>query len=419
MIENPNINEDIQAHQEETESIWLDNTEVEKQHKNNQIEIEEQSNSQKEEAAALTKQLNWEPQEQKTQDTSNTQKLENSNERSEKDEKKYIENMIINNNIEWILEYIWFNNKWIIKQKLPLGTKEFLNHNIKKEIDELGPIKDISKNSIFQANNDETEIIKETKEEYNRIHKKLTNIKKWNDTIIDKKLLHSINKLFKELKILEKNNFISKLYKKFKHKEIINHIMLVKNEIKKQDMKGQLKKVEKHIKRIKQYENWEYINFPNWINFELKKWLETKEWNIKIWENEYYIRTHIEIDRENKKTKYIEYVDSLKKAREFFKKNNIDIKYCRRCTRLANRKFIEAYEEKRKIRKWKDYKKSNRLKVLEQTEKAVVFEEIQKDDKPPIRFIDKNKDKNLLEFIKGEGKELFYESIMWLDLDKL
>ena len=285
MIENPNINEDIQAHQEETESLWLDNTEVEEQHKDNQIEIEEQSNSQKEEAAALTKQLNWEPQEQETQDTSNTQKLENSNESSEKDEKKHIENMIINNNIEWILEYIWFNNKWIIKQKLPLGTKEFLNHNIKKEIDELGPIKDISKNSIFQANNDETEIIKETKEEYNRIHKKLTTIKKWNDSIIDKKLLHSINKLFKELKILEKNNFISKLYKKFKHKEIINHIMLVKNEIKKQDMKGQLKKVEKHIKRIKQYENWEYINFPNWINFELKKWLETKEWNIKIWEN--------------------------------------------------------------------------------------------------------------------------------------
>lgn len=417
MIENPDINESTQT-STETEPTWLDDEELKAQHKKHQVEIKEQKRKQEEEATKLkNNQLNEEPKQQ-VQDKVN-QTLEKWNKKTEKDERKYVENMIINDDIEWILKYIWFNNKWIINQTLPLKTKDFLNYNIKKEIDTLEPIKDISKNSIFQANNNETWIIKETKEEYSRIHKKLTSIKKWKDTTIDKKLLHSINKLFKELKLLEKNNFIGKLYKKLKYGQIINDIILVKKGITEQDMKENLKKVEKHIKRIKQYEHWEYINFPNWINYELRKWPESEKWNIKIWENEYYIRTHIETDRENKRTRYIEYVESLKKAREFFKKNNINIKYCRRCTWLANRQFIETYEEKRKIRKWKDYTKSNRLKVLEQTEKAVVFEEMQKGSKPPIRFIDESKDRELLEFIKGEGKELFHESIMWLDLDKL
>jgi hypothetical protein len=137
--------------------------------------------------------------------------------------------------------------------------------------------------------------------------------------------------------------------------------------------------------------------------------------NIKIWENEFYIKTHIE-----KNWEYIKYVESLKKARELFEKKWIKIKYCKRCTRLANREFIEAYEkerQKRKEKEWANYEKSNRLKVLEQTESAVVSYKLEKDWESAIRFIDKDSD--LYKFGTGEGKELFWEAEMWLDLDLL
>ena len=411
---NPNIDNNSRI-QQETEPIWIDE-EAEQQHQKHLKKIQESKKEQGAKATQLTEQLDTEPQIQQPQDKADKKKSEKDEWKAEKEEKKYVEYMVTNSNIEWILKYIWFNDKWILDQTLPLKTIDFLNYNTKKEIEELKPIKDISENSIFQVNSNETWIIKETKKEYNRIHEKLTSIKEWKDTTFNKKLLHSINKLFKELKLLKKNSFISKLYRKRKSEKLINDIIHVKNEIKEQDMKGKLKKVEKHIRRIKQYERWEYINFPNWINFELMRW-PTEEWNVKIWENEYYIRSHVETDNGNNKVKYIEYVDTLKKAREFLKKNNINIRYCRRCTRLANRKFIEAYEEKRKIIKWKNYTKTNRLKVLEQTENAVIFERIENDGKPPIRFIEEGSD--LYDFATGEGKELFHESIMWLDLDKL
>lgn len=178
------------------------------------------------------------------------------------------------------------------------------------------------------------------------------------------------------------------------------------------------KKLFKNIKKLQKYEKWEFINFPNWLSFELCKW-KIAWWNIV----DYYIQTHVKKDTEY----YIEYVDSLLNMRELFKSKWINIKYWHRETWLANRKFIEAYEKIRKERKeseWKAYEKSNILKVLEQTEQAVICEkpkEINRDklDKNPIRFLKKGSD--LYNFAIGEWKEtrLFHETEMWLDLDKL
>ena len=113
--------------------------------------------------------------------------------------------------------------------------------------------------------------------------------------------------------------------------------------------------------------------------------------------------------------------------RELFKNKWINIKYWHRETWLANRKFIEAYEKIRKEKKereWETYEKSNILKVLEQTEHAIISEEAEEInrnelDKNPIRFLKKGSD--LYNFAIGEWKEtrLFHETEMWLDLDKL
>ena len=217
------------------------------------------------------------------------------------------------------------------------------------------------------------------------------------------------NWLFKKVK----NELIDFI---FEIDNITNNWWDIKNYISK--LKDKYKKLFKNIKKLQKYEKWEFINFPNWITFELCQHSESNiPNNINLWENDYFIKTHIEKGSEH----YIEYVNSLLIARKLFKSKWINIKYCRRETWLANRKFIEAYEKIRRSRKakeWKDYKKTNRLKVLEQTENAVIYEEV-KTNSDPIRFIDENKNSDLYNFATGDGKELFHETIMRLDLDKL
>jgi len=177
-------------------------------------------------------------------------------------------------------------------------------------------------------------------------------------------------------------------------------------------------KIASRLKKLKKYEQWEYINFTNWIHFELCKWDEAKiPPEVKIWTNDFFLKTHIE---KNTK-KYLEYVDSLIEARTLFQKKYEwkNIKYCCRSTRLANRKFIETYEEIRKKRKkseWKEYQKSNRLKVLEQTQCAEVYSTV-KTNSNPIKFIKENKDRNLYKFANNSTD--FHEAEMWLDINIL
>ena len=416
MIENPDSSNDNIIINKETESIWFDSEKNESQHKRHQAKIEESRDKQKEVAVQLTQQLDEGQQGQQVQNT-DTPELEKGKKGSEKDEYNHIKKMVLKNDIEWILNHIWFNSNEILRGKGQIKTIDIINKELKQKISSLWEPKNLQENSIFIKNNNETEIINETQNGYNQLYKKFIKIKEWNDNLLWPIFLKLVKNLSKEIAILEKNNIYSKLYKKIMSNKIVKNILELKKAIKNKNHD-----LEKNIKRLKKYENWEYIVFPKWFIYELNKW-PIKEWSIIIWENEFYVSTHIEKNSKNKRTEYIKYVDSLKKARKFFKKNDIDIKYCRRCTRLANRKFIEAFEEQRKKIMWKKYKKSNILQVLEQTEKAVIFKEDKeiKKDKPntnPIRFIDKSK-KDLYKFATGDGKDLFHECVMWLDLDKL
>ena len=311
------------------------------------------------------------------------QQIEEESRWDNKKEIKYVEELVLKNNIEWIYKYLWLDIESI---------------NTIKQINFLKKAKRIADINDFLENEDE--ILEETQEKYEELHKK----------IMDNDFIKLIIKLFNQLERMNDNRMFGNIYKRFMHKKIKKNIIKIK------ERKKDLKKISKYLKKLKEYENWEYINFPNWISFELWKWPETINWtNIKIWENEFYIKTHIE-----KNWEYIKYVESLKKARELFGKKWIKIKYCKRCTRLANREFIEAYEEerqKRKEKEWANYEKSNRLKVLEQTASAVVSYKLVGDWESAIRFIDKNSD--LYKFGTGEGKELFWEAEMWLDLDLL
>jgi len=311
------------------------------------------------------------------------QQIEEESQWDNKKEIKHVEELVTKNNIEWIYKYLWLDMESI---------------NTIKQINSLKKAKRMANINDFLENEDE--ILEETQEKYEELHKKIT----------DNDFIKLVIKLFNQLERMNDNRMFGNIYKRFMHKKIKKNIIKIK------ERKKDLKKISKYLKKLKEYENWEYINFPNWISFELWKWPETINWtNIKIWENEFYIKTHIE-----KNWEYIKYVESLKKARELFEKKWIKIKYCKRCTRLANREFIEAYEkerQKRKEKEWANYEKSNRLKVLEQTESAVVSYKLEKDWESAIRFIDKDSD--LYKFGTGEGKELFWEAEMWLDLDLL
>ena len=326
------------------------------------------------------------------------QQTEKESQWDEKDKEiNYVEELVSKNNIEWIYKYLWLDIESI---------------NTIKKINSLKKTKKISDIDDFLKN--ENKILKETQEKYEELHKKIMNIRNWNNNWQEYNFLKLVLKVFNQLERMDDNRIFGHMYKKLMHKKITKNIIKIKN-VAKDERKKNLKQVSKYLKKVNKYENWEYINFPNWISFELWKWPEMISWtNIKIWENEFYIKTHIE-----KNWEYIKYVESLKKARELFEKKWIKIKYCKRCTRLTNRGFIKAYEEKRKGRKkegW-NYEKSNRLKVLEQTESAVVSYKLEKDWESAIRFIDKDSD--LYKFGTGEGKELFWEAEMWLDLDLL
>lgn len=347
-------------------------------------------------------------------DTKNKQQ-----EKIKEDETKYIKGLIFKNNIEWIVKYIWFDKKILDKIKpiniWKIKAKDLLDDNLAKEIESLNKAKKISEVDSFLGN--ENGIIEETQKEYESLHKKMRKIKEWKDNSQGYIFLNLLKKLFKELKILKNSNrLFGHMYKNLMYKKITKNIIEAKDAV-----KEKRKWIAKNLKKLKEYERWEYINFPNWITFELWKWPENIPWTeINIWENEFYIKTHIEKNKKEKKTKYIEYVDSLKKARALFEKKWIKIQYCKRQTWLVNREFIEAYELQRKKRKeieWSKYEKSNRLKVLEQTEKAIVSYRKKKEGKSPIKFIDEKQDRNLFEF--AQNNDNFCEAEMWLDLNLL
>lgn len=332
---------------------------------------------------------------------------------NEKEITKYVGKLIKQNDFKWIFDYLWLDVK-LLDTSNKVKTRDILDKSLIKELELQSEPKDLR--NVDKFLNNEDNILNETQEKYEDLYKKIMKIKEWNDDWQWLIFLDLLNKLFKQIRILNNNKISGFLYKSLMHKKIIRNIIEIKYVL-----KVKRKDFSKYLKRLNEYENWEYINFPNWITFELWKWPETIYWtNINIWENEFYIKTHIEKSWKNKKTKYNEYVDSLIKARKLFEKKWIKLKYCKRHTRLANKEFIKKYEEERKKRKereWVKYEKSNRLKVLEQTENAIISYRHERYGRSPIRFINKNEDRNLFEFVQNNDN--FCEAEMWLDIDKL
>ena len=324
---------------------------------------------------------------------------------------KYLRKLIKNNDIKWIFAYLWLNTK-LMDTSEKIMTKDILDENLINEMESLSEPKNLANIDNFLSNEDD--ILNETQMKYESLYEKIMKIKEWNDDWRGSIFGDLLNKLLEQVKKLNNSKWF--LYKKLIRKEIIKSIIEIKYVI-----KVKRKDFSKYLRQLDEYENWEYIDFPNWITFELWKWPEKIYWtNINIWENEFYIKTDIGKNWRNKKTKYIEYVDSLKKARKLFEKKWIKLRYCQRCTWLANREFIEAYEkerQKRKAKEWIAYEKTNRLKVLEQTEDAVISYRHSTEWKSPIRFIDKDENWDLFEF--AQKNKYFGEAEMWLDLDKL
>ena len=359
------------------------------------------------------------------QQTNETQVKKNKEwEKAKEDKEDKIEKLVRENDVKWILKYLWLD-KNIINIWEQIKTRDFIGQNLLNELEAITYPKDILKDisedkDDFKFLEHETDTISETQNEYIKLYHKLMKIKEWEDDWPGYIFMNLLKKVFKELRKLKNTNKVfGYLYKNLMCKKITKDIVELKHalETKRKDMG-------KYLKKYHEYEKWEYVNFPNWINFQIWKWPEKipwKDWkDIEIWDNEFYIKTHIEVNRENKETRYIEYVKSLITARKLFEKKYWKIKYCKRCTRLANREFIKEYEKERKKRKEKDwikYEKSNRLKVLEQTENAVISYRHERYGKSPIRFINKDKDKHLFEFAQKSNN--FCEAEMWLDIDKL
>ena len=247
------------------------------------------------------------------------------------------------------------------------------------------------------------------------------------DTILAIKSLKKSENISQILKFLNNPQYeekTKKCYEKLFEKLNENSKILddVEEKIKKQNIEELLslkKKIDelkliKYYQKLKKYEKWEFINLPNWLSYEVCiKNEEEKYWKsipVPLWENEYFIKTHVDED-----ASYTEYVSSLLEIKKLLENKWIKIKYCKRNTRLANRDFIVAYEAERKKRKWNEYKKSSRLKVLEDTERAEISYKIH-EDSDPSRFIREGSD--LWNYIISH-KESFKEAEMRLDLDKL
>lgn len=418
---NDKINDNVKSVEDtEASNNIFDENEYKKQNKETQKEIQKSKKERLKKAKQLTKQYFREENEENrvkhkiTISEKPSEQLETSTQKdtkTKKEYKQYIKHMVKKKDIEWILNHLWFD-KDAINNKQEIKLNDFINDDLIYDIESLKPKKIISNTDKFLEN--ENEIINETQKEYDKLYERLTNIVEWNDKSLGNKFLKDTKKLFKRLKAIKRNWLLGKFYRSFlMRKKVIKRIINLKNAIKAKEHD-----IWKYKKRAQEYENWEYINFPNWINFELWKWPELIPWtNITIWQNEFYIKTHIEKNSEQRKTRYIEYVDSLKKAIKLFEKKWIKIRYCKRHTRLANREFIEEYEKKRQKRKWRKYEKSTRLKILEQTGKAVISYKLEKNGKSPIRFIDKKQNKNLFKFAQKSNN--FCEAEMWLDLTLL
>jgi len=240
-------------------------------------EREEAKREQEEEAGRLFQQ-NFPDEASTINGNIESQPIKNESQWDDKKEIKHVEELVSKNNIEWIYKYLWLDIESI---------------NTIKQINSLKKAKRIANINDFLENEDE--ILEETQEKYEELHKKIT----------DNDFIKLIIKLFNQLERMNDNRMFGNIYKRFMHKKIKKNIIKIK------EREKDLKKISKYLKKLKEYENWEYINFPNWISFELWKWPETINWtNIKIWENEFYIKTHIE-----KNWEYIKYVESLKKYR--------------------------------------------------------------------------------------------------------
>ena len=162
----------------------------------------------------------------------------------------------------------------------------------------------------------------------------------------------------------------------------------------------------------------------NFVQKKVKKNRKSVPNEIKLWDNEYFIKTHV-----TKNADYKEYVNSLLEIRKLFQNKWINLKYVKRSAWLANKEFIKAYEQEFLIPKyWSNYKKIQSIKVLEDTAPAEIFYKVEEGSNPydeknekknPLRFIKEKKD--LLWYVTQDDEHLksFNEAEMWLDIDKL
>lgn len=302
----------------------------------------------------------------------------------QKEEAKYLTWLLGNDNIGEIL------SKYL---KLDSDTIAFIENPNKP--------KDISKNLQFLNNQN---YINKTNEEYLELFKKAQDE-------------------FKRASILRIIRKITKAVNKKDLKQIIS--------IKKDFDNMNIKDFKKMTNILKKYEKWEFIDLPNWLSYELctkegeKKNKKNIPNEIRLWDDEYFIKTHVT----KKDADYKQYVNSLLEIRKLFQNKWINLKYVKRSTWLVNKEFIKAYEQEFLIPKyWNKYKKIQSIKVLEDTSPAEIFYKVDKNSNP---YDEKNEKKNPLRFIKEKKGLLWYvtqddehlksfnEAEMWLDIDKL
>jgi hypothetical protein len=109
--------------------------------------------------------------------------------------------------------------------------------NTIKQINSLKKAKRMVNINDFLENEDE--ILEETQEKYEELHKKIT----------DNDFIKLVIKLFNQLERMNDNRMFGNIYKRFMHKKIKKNIIKIK------ERKKDLKKISKYLKKLKEYEN--------------------------------------------------------------------------------------------------------------------------------------------------------------------
>lgn len=293
--------------------------------------------------------------------------------------------------------------------------------------------------SDFKYNELQTAKEEQGKKQHNKAEYLTQLIKKWDIDEIFHKFLNTnkeyidyIINVWKPKEISEKLTFLQnktyiehteKKYQKFfeetKNNEIINKLFKIiedKNIKELINFEKDIKDLKIRLRKLQKYENWEFIDLPNWLSYELcsvkeeiEKGKTIPNW-INLWEKDFFIKPHV-----LKNGNYKEFIYYLIEIRKLLKKKNMNIKYCKNVSRLMNIEFLENYF-------WNT--ETNIIKMFKNMEPAKIWDIIIDKKSNPID----NPEKNALRFIKKDSDlrkyininmKSFNEAEMWLDLDRL